>query len=161
MSDVGKGHRTWNLSTACTLPAGLGDDSILWNPELCSICKNKVAVIEDDQATKEDRRSCKMQLKAWARGFHKNRPGHPFLIAEKWRAMLFPKTQPRMVYSGPSEAITQDVVFQIEHLDVANENMDDLQDPLSIEDLLKEPSNPSSFPGFGGSKKSWDDDEAS
>ena len=139
----------------------LDDDSILWNPELCSICKSKVAVVENDQATKEDRRNCKMQLKAWARGFHENRPGHPFLIAEKWRAMLFPKTQPRMVYSGPSDALTQDVVIQIEHLDVANENMEDAdQDPLSLEELLKEPSNPSSFPGFG-SKKSRDDDEVS
>ena len=144
MKDIGHGTCRQHAPCRQVLP----DDSILWNPELCSVCSSKVTVVNDDRAPKEDRRLCKIQLKAWARDFHKNRPGHPFLIAEKWRQMLFPKTLVRMVYSGLADSVAQDVVIQIENLDMANENMEDVEkeDPLSLEELLKDPSNPSSFP---------------
>ena len=87
-------------------------------------------VLDNPAPSKEDKRFAKVQLKAWARGFNKNRPGAPFLISEKWRAMFFPKTETRFVWSAtpapPVPPVSEEVAITLSHLDVNNEEMIDL-----------------------------------
>ena len=102
------GHGTCRQHAPCRQV--MDDDAILWNPDQCSVCREKVSIILDESAPKKARSTCKMELKAWGRGFHKNRPGLPFLTEDKWRVMLFPKTDKVMVYSGPNDKPTQDIL---------------------------------------------------
>ena len=109
------GHGTCRLHAPCRQV--MPDESILWNPDQCSICSEKVALILDETAPKQSQSTAKMELKAWGRGFHKNRPGFPFLTEEKWRIMLFPRTDKSMVYAGPNDKATQDVSAQLDSLE--------------------------------------------
>ena len=109
------GHGTCRLHAPCrqvTL-----DEQILWNPDQCSTCSGKVAIVLDDRSPKQAKTTAKAELKAWGRGFHKNRPGLPFLTEEKWRLMLFPRTDKVLVYSGPNDKPTQDVSEQLDSLE--------------------------------------------
>ena len=146
----------------------MSDGCVLWNPEVCVTCREKLEVIENPDAPKEVKSACRVALKAWARGFSKNRPGEPFLTSEKFRGMFFPKTEARFVWGtaparpapAPSTSaplpttMPEQVTISLSHVDLSNEEMVDL---MTEEELLREPSNPSTFRGFDDKKQHQDD----
>ena len=102
----------------------MADGCVIWNPEACVTCREKLEVIENPEAPKDDKRTCRVMIKAWARGFNKNRPREPFLSSEKYRAMFFPKTEERFVWGAipkPSAPATPDeVTITLSHVDLHN-----------------------------------------
>ena len=60
--------------------------------------------------------------------------------------MFFPKTESRFVWKAPAAPpVSNEVTITLSHLDVNNEEMIDL---MTEEELLRDPSNPSTFHGF-------------
>ena len=91
-SFVGYGHSLCRQHAACREVRG---DLRLWNPELCDVCSNLLTVIQDDSAPQAQRDSALSDLKAWIKGFQRNRS--VYLANFRWKDLLFPQADAGIV----------------------------------------------------------------
>ena len=91
------GHDLCRFHAACRTVKD--DRAIVWDPVECSPCSHLImTAIKRSSVTPEEKKSAMDMLRAWVKGFQKNRPGTPFLPSEQWRLTLFPRSGKEIVW---------------------------------------------------------------
>ena len=136
----GIGHDMCRSHAACRTRC---DKAMVWNPELCGVCTPLTNQYSDPTTARTLKREIGKMIRTWVRGFQKNNlPTDPYLAAEKWRRMFFPRASKKSV----AVTMPEEVLTGLKSLDVNTVDMEEI--PKEVEDQLLNPKT--SDPSFSG-----------